>query len=70
MPQRLSILSLVQRRVYIGAVVLAYRIERDGRHLVLNEDRIYIRERRLLGMLAAGFLLGRVWLFQIGRAHV
>ena len=31
----------------------------------MNEDRIYIRERRLLGMLAAGFLLGRVWLFQI-----
>lgn len=33
--------------------------------MVLSEDRIYIRERRLLGMLAAGFLLGRVWLFQI-----
>lgn len=31
----------------------------------MKEDRVYIREKRLLGMMAAGFLLGRVWLFQI-----
>lgn len=31
----------------------------------MKEDRVCIREKRLLGMMAAGFLLGRVWLFQI-----
>ncbi len=31
----------------------------------MKENRLYIREKRLLGMMAAGFLLGRVWLFQI-----